>query len=151
MEVRALIGRYLKHTRIYRFANNGNRELFIGSADLMPRNLNRRVEVLTPIKDSEIKDELDHYVTLNLHDRYGSFRVLKENMNELIRHRSDIQFPLVKELISSVRSTNKQAGSLFMFRRGFTYSIPGRSETVLFRFSRTSPRMVPYFSTREQL
>lgn len=98
VEVRALIGRYLEHTRIYRFANNGNRELFIGSTDLMPRNLNRRVEVLTPIKDPEIKDELDHYLTLNLHDRYGSFRISKENMNELIRHKSEIEFPITERI-----------------------------------------------------
>ncbi len=61
IRVRSIIGRFLEHSRLFWFANGGeleNAELYIGSADLMRRNLDRRVEVLTPILDAEIKNYL---------------------------------------------------------------------------------------------
>jgi polyphosphate kinase len=50
ISVRSIIGRFLEHSRIYYFANGGEEKIYVGSADLMPRNLNRRVEVLFPIE-----------------------------------------------------------------------------------------------------
>jgi len=51
IKVRSIVGRFLEHSRIYYFANGGDEEVYIGSADWMPRNLYERVEVLTPLKD----------------------------------------------------------------------------------------------------
>jgi polyphosphate kinase len=51
IKVRSIVGRFLEHSRIYYFANGGEEEVLIGSADWMPRNLYERVEVLTPLKD----------------------------------------------------------------------------------------------------
>ena len=45
-----MVGRYLEHSRIYYFQNDGNDEIYLGSADLMPRNLNHRVEVVFPVE-----------------------------------------------------------------------------------------------------
>jgi len=56
--VSAIVGRFLEHARIYYFFNGGNEEVFVGSADLMPRNLDRRVEVLFPVEDPGIKKAL---------------------------------------------------------------------------------------------
>jgi polyphosphate kinase len=53
--VSAIVGRFLEHARIYYFHNGGNEEVFLGSADLMPRNLDRRVETLFPVEDPNIK------------------------------------------------------------------------------------------------
>jgi polyphosphate kinase len=53
--VRSIVGRFLEHSRAFYFANGGEEELYIGSADWLPRNLNRRVEVVTPISDPEAK------------------------------------------------------------------------------------------------
>ncbi|MBK7933803.1 MAG: polyphosphate kinase 1 [Acidobacteria bacterium] len=58
IRVRSVIGRFLEHSRVFWFANGGAPEIFIGSADLMHRNMDRRVEVLTPILDPEIKTYL---------------------------------------------------------------------------------------------
>ena len=51
----AIVGRFLEHARIYYFHNGGDEEVFLGSADLMPRNLDRRVEVLFPVEDPALR------------------------------------------------------------------------------------------------
>ena len=59
IRVHSLVGRFLEHSRIYYFGNNGNEEIYLGSADLMGRNLNDRVETLFPI-DSEVLRKVIH-------------------------------------------------------------------------------------------
>jgi polyphosphate kinase len=66
IEVRSIVGRLLEHSRIYYFANGGSEEIFIGSSDWMPRNLNRRVEVVTPVRDPHLK----HYLKYDLLPAY---------------------------------------------------------------------------------
>jgi polyphosphate kinase len=56
IRVRSIVGRFLEHSRIYSFENGGDREIFIGSADLMGRNLDRRVETLVPVYDPQIAE-----------------------------------------------------------------------------------------------
>ena len=58
--VRSIIGRFLEHSRMYLFKNGGEWETFMGSADLMPRNLDRRVEVLFPLQDNTLKERAHH-------------------------------------------------------------------------------------------
>jgi len=58
--VSAIVGRFLEHARIYYFHNGGDEEVFLGSADLMPRNLDRRVEVLFPIEDPAMRKAIIH-------------------------------------------------------------------------------------------
>ena len=71
IRVRSIVGRYLEHSRIYRFANgggDGESRLLIGSADLMPRNLDRRVEALVPVEDPLLRERLEEVLAINLAD-----------------------------------------------------------------------------------
>ena len=54
IRVTSIVGRFLEHSRIFYFRNGGEEEIYLGSADLMPRNLNRRVEMLFPVEDAEL-------------------------------------------------------------------------------------------------
>ncbi|HEY0996892.1 MAG TPA: polyphosphate kinase 1 [Gemmatimonadaceae bacterium] len=68
IEVLSVVGRFLEHSRVYRFENGGERRHFIGSADLRPRNLRRRVELLVPVHDAGARAALDRLLTLYLED-----------------------------------------------------------------------------------
>lgn len=72
IRVRSIVGRFLEHSRVFYFGNNGHEEVFIGSADWMYRNLSRRVEVIVPIKDAQLRAYLKNTVL----DAY-----LKDNVN----------------------------------------------------------------------
>jgi len=76
--ITSIVDRYLEHGRIYLFENGGNELMYIGSADWMTRNLDRRIEVLTPILDEDIFNELKHILTLQLNDNQKA-RVLDIN------------------------------------------------------------------------
>lgn len=68
IRVISIIGRFLEHSRIFYFSNGGNEQVFLGSADLMPRNLDRRVEVVFPLKDHLAKQVMQHVVKAYLED-----------------------------------------------------------------------------------
>lgn len=68
IEVHSIVGRYLEHSRIFVFGNGGEVRVFLASADLMTRNLNRRVELMFPIEDEEIKRTIIHLLGIMMSD-----------------------------------------------------------------------------------
>lgn len=66
--VRSIVGNFLEHSRIFYFENDDNYEIYCGSADWMPRNLERRVEILFPVDRPELKEELLHILQCQLKD-----------------------------------------------------------------------------------
>jgi polyphosphate kinase len=79
---RSIVDRFLEHGRIYRFVNGGAPRLFLSSADLMKRNLDHRVEVAFPVYDPEIREELEHFLHLQLSDNTKA-RVLGADQENL--------------------------------------------------------------------
>ena len=68
LRINGIIDRYLEHSRIFIFAAGGQNKVFIGSADWMPRNLDNRIEVVTPVYDPAIKQEMMRIVDYGLRD-----------------------------------------------------------------------------------
>lgn len=68
IRVRSIVGTFLEHSRIFYFENNGNAEYYMGSADWMPRNLDKRVEILFPIEDPILQEEIYHILHIQLSD-----------------------------------------------------------------------------------
>lgn len=68
ISVISIIDRYLEHARIYVFGNNGKEKMYMGSADMMTRNLESRIEICFPILDVRVKDELDELLKIQLSD-----------------------------------------------------------------------------------
>lgn len=79
INVVSILDRFLEHARIYRFANNGDPVYYIGSADVMPRNIRRRIEVLLPIESDFIRRDLDFIISCGLHDKRKGRRLTGAN------------------------------------------------------------------------
>ena len=75
VRVRSVLGRFLEHERVYRFEGADATRTFIGSADMMPRNINGRVEVLVPVEDPTLADELAEHLHEALSDTSGSWEL----------------------------------------------------------------------------
>jgi polyphosphate kinase len=74
--VTSIVGRFLEHSRVFAFYNGGNPEIYLGSADLMPRNLDRRVEIMFPLEDRKLKEAVIRYLLLpQMLDDRRSFRL----------------------------------------------------------------------------
>ena len=84
IQLRSIIGRYLEHSRVLVFHNNGDETMLIGSADLMTRNLDYRVEVLTPIYDKKLQQEISEWLNMQLSDHAKARSLKKEDMNGYI-------------------------------------------------------------------
>ena len=89
IRVRSVLGRFLEHSRIFHFANDGNDELYIGSADLMDRNLNRRVESLVLIEDKAHKAELIKIFDQYLDPTIVSWHLLKDGNWKRVNQSND--------------------------------------------------------------
>lgn len=68
IRVRSIVGNFLEHSRIFYFYNDGEEEIYMGSADWMPRNLDRRVEILFPVEDEKLKKQVFHILEVELMD-----------------------------------------------------------------------------------
>jgi polyphosphate kinase len=118
IRVFSIVGRFLEHSRIYHFANDGQPEVFLSSADWMPRNFLRRVEVAFPIENPALRNQLINEVLPRfLHDRVkaremqpdGSYRLLKPEGTE---PRAQAQWHFrekSRERANELRRKNKQA------------------------------------------
>ncbi len=94
IEVLSIVDRHLEHARIFRFHNGGDPKLFIASADWMPRNLDRRIELMVPVEGRENADKLDWILKTCLADTAQSWRLRSDGSYE--RRRPDARHPLLR-------------------------------------------------------
>jgi polyphosphate kinase len=124
IRVRSVIGEFLEHSRIWMFANGGRAEWYIGSADLMERNLDRRVEVVTPVEDNGAQARLARIIEVMLSDDRRSWQLLPDGRwerTEVLTSKAGIvdTFAVLKEdaaaavaLADVPRRPHAHAGSL---------------------------------------
>ncbi|MGW7971471.1 RNA degradosome polyphosphate kinase [Staphylococcus xylosus] len=134
IEVVSIVGRFLEHSRIYYFHNNGEDKIYLSSADAMTRNMIKRVEILFPVEDKAIASRLLDYMNLQLSDnqkgRYqdqsGNYHYIKNNlsplnsqaylMNEAIKFGQSLQ---EKSAQPQVISANNRKGWFTKIRKSF--------------------------------
>jgi polyphosphate kinase len=86
IRVTSIVGRFLEHSRVYYFRNGGSEEIYLGSADLMPRNLDRRVEILFPLQDPRLVRYLhDHVLATSLADTAKARRLCTDGTYERVK------------------------------------------------------------------
>ena len=82
IRVCSIVGNFLEHARIFQFQADGTNDVFLGSADWMPRNLDNRVEIVFPILGAEIKEKVLHYLDVEFADNVKSSRYLPDGSYE---------------------------------------------------------------------
>ncbi len=88
IKVTSIVGRFLEHSRIFYFRNGGAEEIYIGSADIMPRNLNRRVELLFPVEDSDLRRRIrDEILAIYLVDNVKARRMAPDGSYKRVARR----------------------------------------------------------------
>ena len=112
INVRSVVGRFLEHSRIFYFANGGEEELYIGSADWMARNLDRRVEVVTPVLDQHLKSYLkDTVLAAYLRDNMKA-RVMSSDGNYEPPAMADGEEPFNSQLFFEGPNSSPAAGNV---------------------------------------
>lgn len=112
IHVRSIVGDFLEHSRIFYFHNNGFEEVYMGSADWMPRNLDKRVEILFPVEDETLKAEVIHVLEIQLSDN-AKARVMQPDGSYKIpprggKKRLAAQEYFCKEAIAHQKQTSKE-------------------------------------------
>lgn len=108
ISVRSIIGRFLEHSRIYSFHNNGNEELFLSSADMMTRNMENRVEIAFPILDPDIKDEIKKTLQLFFSDNTKAWALRSDATYEKLRPVDETPISAQVELMKIAKNESKQ-------------------------------------------
>ena len=86
----SIVGRFLEHSRIYKFENAGKPLIYLGSADLMPRNLEKRVETVFPIEDETLKRRLSNVLTTLLKDTTNKREQLSDTSYKIFESKEKI-------------------------------------------------------------
>ena len=103
----SLVDRYLEHPRVYVFHNRGKPEYFMGSADLMTRNIDFRVEVLCPIRDQDAQQTLQHILDQQWHDNVKARRLDADQTNQLVTPKKNAAHIRSQESIYRYLSSGK--------------------------------------------
>ena len=92
ISVRSIVGTFLEHSRIFYFENGGNSEVYCSSADWMPRNLERRVEIMFPVEDPRLKEKVMHILEVQLRDTVKAHLLQPDGSYEKVDRRGKETF-----------------------------------------------------------
>ena len=110
IRVRSIVGNFLEHSRIFYFYNDGQEEIYMGSADWMPRNLDRRVEIIFPVEDENLRKKVKHILEVELMDNTKANVYTKEGTYEKIDKRGKVlvnsQEQFCKEAMEKIPKKN---------------------------------------------
>ena len=90
IHVRSIVGNFLEHARIFYFRNGGNEEFYMGSADWMPRNLDKRVEIMFPVEDPVLREKVRHILQVQLDDNVKAHILQPSGIYEKIDKRGKV-------------------------------------------------------------
>lgn len=90
IRVRSIVGNFLEHARIFYFYNGGDEEFYMSSADWMPRNLDKRVEILFPVEDADLKEQVRHILEIQLADNVKAHILQPDGSYEKIDKRGKV-------------------------------------------------------------
>ena len=118
ISVRSIVGNFLEHARIFYFENGGNPELYMGSADWMPRNLERRVEILFPVLNPELKEKVWHILDVQMRDTVKAQLLKPDGTYEKVDKRGKVlcnaQEEFCKEYMAAAhKHKNEQQARVF--------------------------------------
>ena len=122
VEVVSIVGRLLEHSRIYGFGPRDNRELYLSSADLMTRNMEKRVEIAWPIYDPELKERVNEYLDISLSDT-AKLRMLKNDLEY-----TPLEFFCSENADGSTESFDSQAYLIQKARDDYRHATEQREE-----------------------
>jgi polyphosphate kinase len=104
IQVTSIVGRFLEHSRIYYFKNGGSEEIYLGSADLMPRNIDRRVEVLFPVQDRlMIKHIYENVLSYYYKDNTKARKMLSDGTYVRLKPQKDVESLNIQNWFISAR------------------------------------------------
>ncbi len=109
IRVTSIVGRFLEHARVYFFGNGGDNEYYIGSADAMRRNLEKRVEVLAPVEDPALKRELRQIIDIQIDDRCTAWTMLSDGSYERCIYDEDKKVVTSQEVLMEIAEKRKMA------------------------------------------
>jgi polyphosphate kinase len=89
IHVRSVLGRFLEHSRVYAFEAGSHRPVYMGSADLMPRNLDERIEVVVPVEDPKLQQELINTLDLGWADNGFAWELVDDHWHRVHRRKGD--------------------------------------------------------------
>ncbi len=109
--VRSIVGNYLEHARIFYFYNQGHEDIFMGSADWMPRNLDKRVEILFPVEQTDLKEKVKHILDIQLRDNVKTRLKKPDGSYEFLRNSEEpinSQEYFCQEAVENVKRIKKE-------------------------------------------
>jgi polyphosphate kinase len=116
IHVRSIVDRFLEHARIYYFANGGHEEIYLGSADWMKRNLDRRLEILFPIRDPAVRQRLLGILEVYFTDNVKARELLPEGRYRAVPQKGEpirAQEKFYEDAVAAIRSAEH---TMYRFR-----------------------------------